>query len=171
MTVQHDIPVSKDEVLANIRAARAELEITFTGLDERQMTEPRTEGGWSIKDHLAHIAEWQRRGLGVIAGRPPWEGLGIEKEEWDRLGGTDAINDVLYRRHKDTSLEHVLADFRNTQKQVEQTIESMTDADLQRELPEDISPRFRRVVELANFNFARHDRVHIDDIRALATQR
>ena len=168
MQEQHDIPISRDEVIENLRAARAELDASIEGLSPEILDGPTRDGGWTIKDHLAHVAEWQRRGLGVIAGKPPWEGLRIERETWDQLDGVDDINEILFQRHRNTPLETVLEDFQETGKQVRLTVESMTEADLQRELPEEISPRYRRVVDIVNYNFARHDRSHIDDIRGIA---
>lgn len=41
-------------LLERLRAARAELLSAIDGLDEQQMAEPAL-GGWSVKDHLAHI--------------------------------------------------------------------------------------------------------------------
>jgi hypothetical protein len=163
-------PQAKDDVLQNIQSARAELEASIAGLSQEQLTGPVTVGGWSIKDHLAHIAEWQRRGLAVIEGEPPYVGLGIDKETFEQLRNVDEINEVLFQRHKDRPLGEVMEDFHETHRRVESMIEGMTDDDLQRSLDEDISPRYRRVVDIANFNFARHDRAHIEDIRALANQ-
>jgi uncharacterized damage-inducible protein DinB len=163
-------PVKRDEVLANIRAARAELEASLAGLSEKQMTGPITEGGWSIKDHLAHIAEWQRRALAVIDGKHPSEGFGIDRETFDRLEDGHSLNEILFRRNRDRELPDVIEDFRGTHHTVEAIIEQMTDDDLQRELSGPIVQRFPRVVDLVNFNITRHDRVHIKDIRALARQ-
>jgi uncharacterized damage-inducible protein DinB len=162
-------PQTRDDVLASIRTARAELIASFSGLSEAQLTGPRNEGGWSIKDHLAHIAEWQRRGLAVISGKPGWEGLGIDKATFDQLAGTDEINEVLFQRHRDAPLPEVLDDFHRTHEQVERTMESLTDADLHRELQPGLTPRYTHVIGIAN-KFHEHDRVHIPDIEALANR-
>jgi uncharacterized protein (TIGR03083 family) len=168
MSEDFPTPTRRDEVLANIRKARAELEASIAGLSEQQMTGPVTAGGWTVKDHLAHIAEWQRRALAVIAGQHPADGFGIDRETFERLDDVHALNEILFKRNRDRPLADVIEDFRETHRLVEATVERMTDVDLQRELQGNIAQRFPRVVDLVNFNIARHDRVHINDIRALA---
>lgn len=171
MSQAYPRPETRDEVLANIREARAELEASFAGLSQETLTGPVTDGGWSIKDHLAHIAEWQRRGLAVIAGGHPADGFEMDRDTYEQLPDVHAINEVLFQRHKDRALSDVVEDFRATHQRVEATIESMTEEDLQRPLTGKIAERFPRVVDIVNFNIARHDRVHIDDIRGPAGTR
>ncbi len=171
MSEQHPQSDTRDEVLANIRKARAELEASFAGLSEHQLTVPRTSGGWSIKDHLAHIAAWQRRCLAIIAGKHPADGFEIDHETYDQLDDAHAINDVLYRRYRDRTLSEVIEDFRGTHREVEMTVQAMSEQDLIQPLSGPVANRFPRVVDLINFNIARHDRVHIKDIRVLGERR
>jgi uncharacterized damage-inducible protein DinB len=168
MTEDFPTPSERDEVLANIREARAELEASFAGLSEAQMTEPVTEGGWSIKDHLAHIAEYQRRALAVIADQHQADGFGIDRDTFEQFEDVHAVNEFLFQRNRDRTLSDVIEDFRETHRLVEATVTQMPDADMHRKLSGKIAERFPRVVDLLNFNIARHDRVHIKDIRALA---
>ncbi|MFW6042014.1 MAG: DinB family protein [Guyparkeria sp.] len=168
MSQSYPRPEAKDDVLSNIREARAELEASFAGLSQETLTGPVTDGGWSIKDHLAHIAEWQRRGLAVIAGKHPADGFDIDRATFEDLRDVHAINELLFQRHKDRPLGEVIEDFRATHQRVEETIQAMSEEDLQRPLTGKIAERFPRVVDIVNFNFARHDRVHIPDIQGLA---
>lgn len=163
-------PSRKEEVLANIREARAELEASFAGLSETQMTGPVGDGGWSIKDHLSHLTDWQRRALAILDGKHPCEGFGIDRETFDQLGDVHAINDVLFQRNRDRALSDVIEDFRTTHQTVVSRVEEMKQDDLHGELSGAIVQRFPRVIDLINFNIARHDRSHIKDIRELAEQ-
>ncbi len=163
-------PERQEEVLANIREARAELEASFAGVSEEKLTGPVTDGGWTIKDHLSHIAEWQRRALAVIDGKHPAEGFQIDQEQFEQFADVHELNEVLFQRNRDRLLSDVIEDFRATHELVESRVEQMTDADLQAELSGKIALRFPRVVDLLNFNIARHDRSHIEDIEALARQ-
>ena len=163
-------PERQEEVLANIRDARAELEASFAGVSEDKMTGPVTDGGWTIKDHLSHIAEWQRRALAVIDGNHPADGFQIDRETFEQFADVHELNELLFQRNRDRSLSDVVEDFRETHQLVEQRVEQMSDADLQAELTGKIAMRFPRVVDLLNFNIARHDRSHISDIRELAVQ-
>ncbi|HXH21095.1 MAG TPA: DinB family protein [Dehalococcoidia bacterium] len=47
----------RESLLEHYRATRRELLAALDGLDEGQATEPSLDG-WSVKDHLAHIAFW-----------------------------------------------------------------------------------------------------------------
>jgi hypothetical protein len=168
MTGQFPQPTSPDEVLANIRDARAELEAAFAGLPEETLTGPATDGGWTIKDHLSHIAEWQRRALAVFEGKHPCEGFRIDQETFDSFADVHELNAYLYQRNRDRSLSDVIEDFRATHQLVESRVASMSHDDLHQELTGPVAARFPRVVDLVNFNIARHDRSHIGDIRGLA---
>jgi hypothetical protein len=159
----------REEILEEIQAKRAEIEAIVDQLSEQQLTEARDDGGWSIKDHLAHVVEWQRRGLGAIEGRAPWEAFGIDREQYDQLD-IDGINDILYQRSKDRPVEEVITDFRKTQEKVVMTLEQMNEDDLQREILESHGSRYRRLGELARRTFPGHDNEHVEDIRLLANQ-
>jgi hypothetical protein len=163
-------PEDKAEVLENIRQARAELETSFARLSHEQMDGPATDGGWTIKDHLSHIAEWQRRALAVMDGREPHEGFQIDKETFDQFEDVHALNEYLFQRNRNRSLEDVLEDFRSTHQQVEARVGEMDNDQLQSELTGTLARRFPRVVDLVNFNIARHDRVHVGDIEDLASR-
>jgi hypothetical protein len=169
MTEYDDIPTGVDEVLEDVHAARAEIEAIIDQLSLEQMTQATDDGGWTIKDHLAHIAEWQRRGLAAFEGRPPWEAFDIEREKYEKLD-IDGINDILYQRSKDRPVEEVITDFRKTQEKVVMTLEQMNEDDLQRAIPESHGSRYRRLGELARSTFPGHDNEHVEDIRLLANQ-
>lgn len=164
-----EVPTAAEDVLEQVHAARAEIEAIIDHLSREQMTEATDEGGWTIKDHLAHIAEWQRRGLAAIEGRPPWEAFGIERERYEQLD-IDGINAILYERNKDRPVEEVITDFRKTQEKVVLTLEQMNEDDLQRGIPKEYSTKYRTIGELALSTFPGHDGEHVEDIRLLANQ-
>jgi hypothetical protein len=88
---------------------------TLALVPPEHMTTPRTQGDWSVKDLIAHLAAWNRRALRWIdearrgegvAGKHPIEpepGLG-----WDSF---DAINALTFERDLLLPLEVVQADF------------------------------------------------------------
>lgn len=169
MTGYDDMPTGADDVLEDIHAARSEIEAIIEELSQEQMTQATDEGGWSIKDHLAHIVEWQRRGLGVIEGRAAWESLGIDRETYESLD-TDGINQIIFERNRDRTLADVLTDFRKTQERVILTLEQMNEDDLDRRIPKSLNEQDRRIIDIVERNFAGHDREHVEDIRQLANE-
>src|SRR5437762_6622821 len=73
-----------------------------------RMEEPTLDGGWSVKDLLAHITflEWHTL-TGIQAG------LRGEPPDWPP-GSTDTINARIYAKSHARSLAQVLADFHQT---------------------------------------------------------
>jgi hypothetical protein len=169
MSDYDEIPTDADDVLENVHSARAEIEAIIDELSQEQMTEATDEGGWSIKDHLAHIAEWQWRGLAIIEGRTSWEALNISEDTY-RNQSIDEINQIIFERHKDETLPEVLTEFRKAQEKVVLTLEQMNEDDLAREIPDSFGEKYRRVIDLVERNFSGHDRDHVEDIRELANQ-
>jgi hypothetical protein len=51
------MPEDRDALTRHYREMRAELLAAIDGLTDAQLTEP-TIDGWSVKDHLAHLALW-----------------------------------------------------------------------------------------------------------------
>lgn len=49
--------VDRDQLLADYRKTREELLATIEGLSDEALSEPSVDG-WSVKDHLLHLALW-----------------------------------------------------------------------------------------------------------------
>ena len=121
---------SKAELLARINDSRAALELLVNRLDEDRAVAPGADG-WSVKDHLAHVAVWERSLLALLEGRPRHEGMGLDRATYED-GDSDAINAALYARHHDRPLSEVLADFRATHERLLSVLSGMSDEDLYR---------------------------------------
>jgi hypothetical protein len=120
----------KDELLREIERERRALDDVLAGLSPRQMTKDGvTRGGWSVKDVLAHLVEWQRMNLDWYAA-----GLRGEKPAIPAPGYTlrdlPAFNAMIYRKHHRRSLRAVVADYRSYHDQVVGLIRRLPDADL-----------------------------------------
>ncbi|MBM3945992.1 MAG: DinB family protein, partial [SAR202 cluster bacterium] len=51
------MPETREDLLRHYHQMRQDLLSAINGLADEQMTEPSLDG-WSVKDHLAHIALW-----------------------------------------------------------------------------------------------------------------
>ncbi len=102
-------PKNKAELLARMRTARAALEAILTGLDETALAAPGPEG-WSVKDHLAHLAAWERKVLGNLEGRITYEVLGVPEAVF-KGGDWVQINEYVRAPDKDRPVPEVLAEF------------------------------------------------------------
>jgi hypothetical protein len=71
-------PETAAETLARFDQRWAALEEMVTRLDEHTLTEVRDPAGWSAKDHLMHVAQWEQALLAKVDRRPRHEALGID---------------------------------------------------------------------------------------------
>lgn len=120
----------KHDLLNEIRRERSALDDALALLTRRQMTRAGvTPGGWSVKDVLAHLVEWQQMNLewyaaGVRGEKPAIPAPGYTLRELPRL------NEMSCRKHRRRSLEAVLRDYESYHDRVIALIETVSDADL-----------------------------------------
>ena len=120
----------KADLLSEAQRERRALDDTLALLSPRQMTKAGvTRGGWSVKDILAHLVEWQRMNLdwyaaGLRGEKPVIPAPGYTLRELPRL------NEMIFRKHRRRSLTAVLEDYRSYHERVVHLIESLPDADL-----------------------------------------
>ena len=120
----------KAELLKAINLERTALDNTLALLTTRQMTQPGvTRGGWSVKDILAHLAEWQQMNLnwyeaGLRGENPELPAPGVTWREIPRL------NLMIFRKHHQRSLRAVLRDYRANHDRIVAVIKTLSDSDL-----------------------------------------
>jgi hypothetical protein len=121
--------------MARIDREWAALERRIALLSEAEMTTP-GDGGWSVKDLLAHISAWERVLLiNHLQGGTFAEAAGMDEDTaaaTEQMTAETGLNDYFYQRDKELSLSEVLAHLRATHQQVVAALEQLDDADLQR---------------------------------------
>jgi hypothetical protein len=127
-------PSTIAELLERIHVDWAALEFVVGGLSETELTAPGPEV-WSVKDHLAHIAEWEHGCTAVLGHRPQWEGFRLEESAYTGLD-LDSLNDVLYQRHRGSSVGEVKSLANAAHADIEVAISHLADADLRRPVGE-----------------------------------
>jgi len=85
--------------------------------------------GWSVKDHLAHVAAWERSLLGLIEGQDRLAAMGLLEPVEEN---TDVINDALVKLHQQETPDQTLKYFRDSHAQLMTALGKLTDADLQK---------------------------------------
>ncbi len=111
-----ETPTTVAELTARIEAGWEALQAAVGRLTEDQLTGPRSSDGWTVKDHLAHIAAWERSAVAILTGHPRHEALGVDEVLFES-GSFDAINSAVQSRSASHSLEAVqteLADVHQT---------------------------------------------------------
>jgi len=58
--------MTKQQLLDRLENAWADLQASFAGLSEAQMTQPGVTGDWSVKDILAHVTTWEEEALRML---------------------------------------------------------------------------------------------------------
>ncbi len=86
--------------------------------------------GWSVADHLAHLAAWERSMVALLQGRPRHTGLGVSEVTYQ--AGYDAINAAIQAASHGHLPAAVLAELRATHADLLAELAILADADLQR---------------------------------------
>jgi uncharacterized damage-inducible protein DinB len=92
----------RDNLLQNYRRTREALLTAIDGLTDAQMTE-RSLDGWSVNDHLAHIAQWDEIRASEV------ERIAAGRESAWRMSGEQdaAFNEISYDLRRDLSVDQV----------------------------------------------------------------
>jgi hypothetical protein len=102
-------PADMGELLQWIEREWVTLRQKVLALPEERLTAP-GNGGWSVVDHMAHLAFWEQMLVRSYLGdEPPHEVLGVSEEEFRRLD-EDGENDVAYRRNRGRPAAEVLSE-------------------------------------------------------------
>ncbi len=117
---------TKQELIARLKTARAELNAVLAKVSSERMVEPGVVEGWSVKDLLAHITMWLSRTITVMfqAERGQKPSLGVSNDhpnDWANVNAKD------YGEQKDRPLDRVLADFHGAHSQVLKRLEAWQD--------------------------------------------
>lgn len=120
---------SKARILKRLQTERNRLEQTLSCLSRDDMLHPHVVGEWTVKDVLAHLADWEAHMLvWIAAGR---RGDPVENPDpgltWEQL---DIFNQRVYEAHREQSLEEVLECFRTTHNQFIAMVEAMPEEEM-----------------------------------------
>lgn len=164
---------TKAELLADINTAWTILNAAIDKLTETQLTTPRDEQGWTVKDHLIHMAAWERSVVFFLQGKPREEGLGVPSSLYLR-GDEDEINAVIQRQYRELPAAEALEQLRTTHRELMMLLRPLTDADLQQPyrhyLPDEPGEGDGPLaINVVYGNTAHHFRQHLAWIEALAT--
>lgn len=150
-------PRTVTELLDRINRARGPLEQAAADMDDDTLVA--TDGGWSAKDHLAHVAAWERRLVGEILGDDTVTRFGLDEATLD-AANTDAINAMLSARHQHASLSEVRAEFRASGESLRSVLAGLTDADLMQTVRPD-DPAVDTLVDLISWDTYKHYPDHV----------
>lgn len=121
-------PMTRDELLKAIDEGWQELQAYIASLSKIQLTDPTDAAGWTVKDHLIHLAMWENGVLAMLHKQSRPDAMGVTAEVWS--GDNDEINAAIQQQNQAMPLDAVLETLRNTHQRMMQTLEGMTADDL-----------------------------------------
>ena len=130
MTDESHDKITTAELLARIEAGWKALEAYLATLTPDQMTAKTDAAGWTVKDHLIHMAKWEYGMVALVDGGSRLEAMGIGDAAWDV--GIDNLNALIQKRNKDLSLDEIFEETRAIHSAVTARISQLADADLLR---------------------------------------
>jgi len=163
----------KNKLLADIEREWGAIIQSLEHLSETQITDLRDPQGWSVKNHLGHLAFWERGVCYYLQGKPRHLGMEIT-EELLLQGDYDQINAAIQRAQQGMSLVEVQALIHYCHRQLLKHVMQMTEADLLKpyrryRLDEDGEGEGPPVLCMLYGNTAEHFSEHHQWIEALVT--
>jgi hypothetical protein len=179
-------PFSPDSLNRAIDSAWSDLESFLAGLTPAQAS-IQDANGWTIKDHVTHLAAWEASVAILFQGGRRHDALGVDEAFYLNTGlgnllgperpseddaSFDDINQVIKTRHQDLSFSKALTMMRDTHDRLIVHARSLTEADLVTTVS-DYFPQAPRGDDrtMAAFifdNTAGHYMEHLQWMRALA---
>lgn len=121
-------PQTKTELLTRIAESRTALEQALSRLSEDQLTTP-AASGWTIKDHLAHLAAWEAGIAALLRHQPRWAAIGLD-EATIAQHEMDDWNEIIYQQNRDRSLAEVQHYFEEGHRQLLVALDRLAEEEL-----------------------------------------
>jgi hypothetical protein len=121
----------KTRLVADIGHVWSALEAGLGRLTEAELLARHDAAGWTVKDHVVHLARWERSVVALLHGRPRHEGLGIAASVY-LAGPLDAINAAIQAQARDLSAAEAMAELRRTHRELLALLAPLSADDLRR---------------------------------------
>lgn len=162
-----DNSMTREKLLNEIVSSWNELQTYLASLTDEQLTRSTDTSGWTVKDHIIHLAVWVNAGLEMLKGKSKRIILDISPDVWGQ--GEDPINAVLHKRHHKIPLDKAIQTLRQNHTQFLKKLDTMSENDLQ--LPHSHyqldSTEEHPIIDFIFWDTAEHYREHIPWIKAI----
>lgn len=123
--------MNKTELLGNMNQGWHDFQRYLNTLSTNDFIGKTDAAGWTVKDHVMHLAVWEDGVWALLEGQSRHEQMGVEAEVWESHD-FDEINAVIQQQHRDKPLSEVLETFRQVHQRLIGKVATLTDDDLQR---------------------------------------
>jgi hypothetical protein len=158
------VPRRKAQLLKRIPPARRALEEIVCTMGEGALNRP-DAGGWRVRDHLSHIAAWERMLVAHLTTGDDHDVAHMSREEFARAS-LQQINDRFYEFHRDDTVSDVMTEFLHAHAALLAIINQLADKTMQLAYWEN-DPSHRPVIEKLAADTYRHYLEHGRWIAAL----
>jgi hypothetical protein len=158
--------MDKAELISSIRRDRAALEALVSSLGEARLTTRESDAGWSVKDHLSHVAAWERMIIAHLRDGSDADVAGMDAAAY-ATPTLDELNDLIYHRSRDRGVAETLREFREAHRAIVSFIAEMPEERLAT-LYWDDDPSARQVLDKIAGDTYLHYREHAGWISELA---
>ena len=126
------VPTTKAELLAYTEERWRAFVTYADALSEAEWTGPTDAGGWSVKDHVAHVVTWVRAEIALLRHRTPLQkSAGIPDAVWN-AGDFDPINEEVRQQTIGDSPAAVRAERDRVFRKLVEVVSRFSDDDLAR---------------------------------------
>lgn len=161
-----------NKLLGKIERAYGEVDAFLAPLTDAQKTDLTDAGGWSVKDHLIHMAVWED-GIDALLSHESRDARMGFSDAAPKPRGLDNINDAIFRQHKDKTLQQVLDAREAIHTRFLYTLRALPDDALQRPIRDfDAESSSNQPVEgLIVGNTSAHYRKHLGWMQAIVAEK
>lgn len=102
--------ITKRDLIASTTSTWDALVAYVDGVPDEQWSDPKDAAGWSVKDHVSHLTQWDRAVIALLRDQVPLqETLGISAAAWS-AGSYDPMNEAIRQLAVNDSVYKVRAD-------------------------------------------------------------
>ncbi len=166
------MPKTKAELVQQLRQESAEMDRLLATLSDKQLTDLHDPSGWTIQDHLDHLAAWQEGVAAMLEKKPRFEAMGVDLPTMLRT--TEDEQNAIIRGRTHHTLPQTRGALAGSYEHLLRALAPLTDADLHRPYsdyqPDEHSTESNRpAIEVVVNNSSKHYHEHIPWIKAIAT--
>jgi hypothetical protein len=121
---------TKEDLIAQLHTSRHDLWALVETLSDADSVRLHDDQGWSVVDHLVHVAVWQNGIAALLRHQSRWDAMGLSAEEVQRAADGDALNAVLQSKFASMSAPDARQFLRTTEQALDAALAPLSTEDI-----------------------------------------